>query len=63
MIGMPGEGTTNELTLTPVEDATLLSILITYPNSEVRDTALATGMIDGMETSYHRLETDILVLA
>jgi len=41
----------------------LLSILITYPNSEVRDTALATGMIDGVEASYHRLETDILVPA
>ncbi len=63
MIGMPGEGTTNELTLTPVQDATLLSILITYPNSEARDTALATGMIDGVEASYHRLETDILVPA
>lgn len=63
MIGMPGEGTTNELTLTPVTGGTLLSILITYPNAEVRDIVLGTGMIDGMETSYRRLETEILVPA
>ncbi len=60
MIGMPGEGTTNELTLTPVEGGTLLSILITYPNAELRDTILATGMTDGMETSYQRLESVVL---
>ncbi|MEO6880322.1 MAG: SRPBCC family protein [Mycobacteriaceae bacterium] len=63
MIGMPGEGTTNELTLTPVATGTLLSILITYPNAEVRDIVLATGMTDGMETSYRRLEAEILIPA
>lgn len=56
MIGMPGPGTTNELTLTAVEAGTVLSLLITYPNKELRDTVLATGMTDGMETSYTRLE-------
>ncbi|HVV30444.1 MAG TPA: SRPBCC family protein [Mycobacteriales bacterium] len=56
MIGMDGPSTTNELTLTPVEDGTLLSILITYPDASVRDTVLATGMTDGMEISYARLE-------
>jgi uncharacterized protein YndB with AHSA1/START domain len=59
MIGMPGE-VTNELTLTPVEGGTLLSLLITYPNVELRDMVLATGMTDGMETSYRRLETQVL---
>lgn len=63
MIGMPGEGTTNEMTLAPVEGGTLLSILITYPNVEVRDIVLATGMTDGMETSYRRLETEVLAAA
>lgn len=63
MIGMPGKRSTNELTLTPVADGVLLSILITYPNAEIRDTALATGMTDGMETSYRRLETEILLPA
>jgi uncharacterized protein YndB with AHSA1/START domain len=61
MIGMPGEGTVNELTLTPVTDGTLLSIVITYPDAELRDTVLATGMADGMETSYARLEAEVLV--
>lgn len=56
MIGTDGPSTTNELTLTPVDAGTLLSILITYPDSTVRDAILATGMTDGMETSYTRLD-------
>jgi uncharacterized protein YndB with AHSA1/START domain len=60
MIGMDGPGTTNEMTLTAVEGGTLLSILITYPSAEVRDIVLATGMTDGMETSYARLENEVL---
>jgi len=59
MIGMEGS-TVNELTLTPVEGGTLLSLLITYPNAELRDIVLATGMADGMETSYARLESQLL---
>ncbi|HJR89492.1 MAG TPA: SRPBCC family protein [Aeromicrobium sp.] len=51
------ETTINELTLTPQESGTLLSVVITYPNAEVRDTVLATGMTDGMEASYARLES------
>lgn len=56
MIGMDFPATLNELTLTPVEGGTLLSLLITYANAEQRDAILATGMTDGMETSYLRLE-------
>jgi uncharacterized protein YndB with AHSA1/START domain len=56
MIGMDGPGTVNEMTLTPVTGGTLLSIVITYPSEQVRDIVLATGMTDGMETSYARLE-------
>lgn len=57
MIGMDGS-TTNELTLTPRDgDTTLLSVVTTYPNAEVRDIVLETGMVDGMEASYARLET------
>ena len=63
MIGMDGPGTTNELTLTAVEGGTLLSILITYPSADVRDMVLATGMTDGMETSYARLEREVLEAA
>jgi uncharacterized protein YndB with AHSA1/START domain len=60
MIGMPGPGTRNELTLTPVPAGTLLSIVITYPTKELRDMILGTGMTAGMETSYARLEKEVL---
>jgi len=60
MVGQPGPGTVNELTLTPVAAGTLLSLVVTYPDAATRDAILATGMTDGMETSYARLETDVL---
>lgn len=63
MIGMDGPGTVNEMTLTRVDAGTLLSILITYPNAEVRDMVLGTGMTQGMETSYARLENEVLAAA
>ncbi len=59
MIGMDFPATLNELTLTPVAGGTLMSLVITYADAEQRDAVLATGMTDGMETSYARLE-DIL---
>ena len=61
MIGTDGPSTTNEMTLTPVAGGTLLSLVITYPNAEIRDMVLGTGMTDGMEHSYTRL--DALVTA
>jgi uncharacterized protein YndB with AHSA1/START domain len=60
MTGTDYPSTTNEMTLTPVTGGTLLSIVITYPSAEVRDMVLATGMTDGMETSYARLENELL---
>ncbi|MGC4175478.1 SRPBCC family protein [Demequina sp.] len=60
MIGMEGEPARNELTLTPVDGGTLLSLVITYPSAEVRDIVLATGMTEGMETSYARLEESLV---
>ena len=56
MIGMGGASTLNELTLTPADGGTLMVLVITYPTSELRDQILATGMVDGMEASYARLE-------
>lgn len=56
MIGTDFPAVRNELTLTPVEGGTLLSLVITYANAEQRDAILATGMTSGMETSYARLE-------
>lgn len=52
--------TLNELTFTPVEGGTLASYLITSPNAEVREMVLATGMAEGMEASFARLEREVL---
>jgi uncharacterized protein YndB with AHSA1/START domain len=57
MIGTDGPSVINELTLTAVEGGTLLSLVMTYPDAEFRDTVLATGMTDGMEASYERLDS------
>ena len=38
------------------DGATLMTLLVEYPSAEVRDMVLATGMVDGMETSFARLE-------
>jgi uncharacterized protein YndB with AHSA1/START domain len=61
MIDTEGPSTRNEMTLTPVEGGTLLSNVITYPDIELRDMILGTGMVDGMEASYTRLEETVLV--
>ncbi|WP_152193093.1 SRPBCC family protein [Georgenia satyanarayanai] len=63
MIGVEGPGAVNELTLTPVAGGTLLTLVITYPDAETRDAVLGTGMVDGMETSYARLEAEVLTPA
>jgi len=63
MIGSDGPTVVNELTLTPLESGTLLSLLCTYPDAATRETILATGMADGMEASYARLESKILTPA
>ncbi|MFV0632856.1 SRPBCC family protein [Demequina sp.] len=60
MIGIEGEPSINELTLTPHTDGALLTLVITYPSSEVRDMVVSTGMVDGMEASYARLEREVL---
>ena len=60
MIGVEGEPTRNELTLAAVHGGTLLTQVITYPSAEIRDMVLGTGMTDGMETSYQRLERQVL---
>ncbi|KZE89633.1 SRPBCC family protein [Microbacterium sp. TNHR37B] len=59
MIGMEGPSTLNDLQLYEEDGATLLTLLIEYPDKETRDMILATGMTDGMEASYARLEAAI----
>lgn len=56
MIGTDDPGIEYETTFTAVSEGTLLSHLMTFPSAEVRDRILATGMTDGMEASYQRLE-------
>ena len=62
MIGQDGPPVVNELTLTEVEGGTLLSLLMTFPHG-MRETILGTGMADGMEASYARLESEVLAAA
>lgn len=59
MQGMPVE-TLNDLNLYEEDGATLVTVLIEYPDKETRDMILATGMADGMEASYARLESAVL---
>jgi uncharacterized protein YndB with AHSA1/START domain len=61
MIGMPVE-TLNDLNLYEEDGATLITLYIEYPDKETRDMILATGMADGMETSYARLERELLTV-
>jgi uncharacterized protein YndB with AHSA1/START domain len=57
MIGMEGPGTRNELTLTPLPgNRTRVTVRIDYPSAELREMVLGTGMVDGMDVSYSRLE-------
>ena len=56
MTGMDHPPTTNDLSLVEEDGATLLSILVLYPDVAVRDMVLATGMVDGMERSFERLD-------
>lgn len=63
MTGAPFPANINDLTFDEVDGVTLLTALITYPDKEQRDTILATGMTDGMEASYARLEREVLATA
>lgn len=48
--------TLNDMSLREEDGVTLITVLVEYPDKETRDMVLATGMTDGMETSYARLE-------
>ena len=61
MTGTDYPSTTNDMSLYEEDGMTLLTILIEYPDSQTRDMVLATGMTDGMEASYARLENVVLV--
>lgn len=48
--------TTNDMSFYEEDGATLLTLLIEYPDAATRDAVLATGMVDGMEKSFQRME-------
>lgn len=56
MTGTDYPGTLNDLNLEEEDGATLITLFIEYPDKETRDIVLATGMTEGMESSYARLE-------
>ena len=49
--------TINRTTFTETNGVTTLVTLIKYASKEARDAAISTGMTDGMEVSYARLDT------
>jgi uncharacterized protein YndB with AHSA1/START domain len=60
MTGAPFPPNTNDLTFDEVDGITLMTLLISYPDLAQRDMILATGMTEGMESSYRRLERELL---
>ncbi|WP_353810423.1 SRPBCC family protein [Agromyces sp. SYSU T00194] len=62
MTGTDYPPTLNDLQLYEEDGATLISLLIEYPDAATRDMVLATGMPEGMETSYARLERELLAV-
>jgi len=61
MIGIDGLPAKNELILIPRPGGkTMVEVRIEYPSREVRDMVLETGMVDGMEISYARMEEVVL---
>ncbi|WP_144712804.1 SRPBCC domain-containing protein [Curtobacterium pusillum] len=63
MTGAPFPANVNDLRFDEADGVTLMTLLITYPDQAQRDMVLATGMTDGMEASYQRLERDVLTSA
>lgn len=57
MLGSGVPGSVNQLTFTSTTGGTLVTTLVTYRDKAARDAMLATGMADGMEASYARLES------
>jgi uncharacterized protein YndB with AHSA1/START domain len=56
MIGMGGPTTVNDTSFYEEDGATLITTVIEYPDEQAREMILGTGVIQGMESSYQRLE-------
>ena len=55
--GEPWPQTVNTLTLVEQDGRTTLTQAMRFPTREARDTAMASGMDDGVTPSYDRLDT------
>ena len=55
--------TVNSLVLTESAGQTTITLTILYPSKQARDAALATGMKDGMDPSFARLDALLQRLA
>lgn len=60
MTGADYPATINDLSLAEDDGVTLMTLLVTYADAAQRDAILATGMTDGMEASYARLERELV---
>lgn len=60
LLGVEGSSTTNAMNLMEVTHGTLVTLVISYPDTETRDVIIDTGMVSGMEDSYSRLESKIV---
>jgi uncharacterized protein YndB with AHSA1/START domain len=60
MSGTDFPGTVNDLSFDEADGVTLMTLYITYTDLAQRDMILATGMTEGMETSYQRLERELV---
>ncbi|UWF77621.1 MULTISPECIES: SRPBCC family protein [Microbacterium] len=62
MQGTDGPDVLNDINFYEEDGATLITVLMEFPDAETRDAILATGMADGMEASYSRLESAVLTV-
>jgi len=61
--GDPFPETVNTVVLTEDAGKTTITVTILYPSQEARDAALKTGMKEGMEITYQRLDEYLQTLA
>jgi len=61
--GVDWPETINAMVLVESRGMTTVTLTITYPSKEAREAALKTGMKDGMEASFARLEALVESLA
>lgn len=60
MQGTEGPDILNDVSFYEEDGATLVTVIMEFPDKQTRDRILATGMADGMEQSYRRLESTVL---